>query len=91
MLENDVKKVQKVLASQAWFSNLSAIRQRVVTDMAFNLGTNGFFKFKKMIRAIENGNYNEAAKQMLDSKWSRQVGSRAIRLAEMMRKDTDYV
>jgi lysozyme len=37
-----------------------------------------------MLAALEQGDYETAAKEMLDSKWARQVGDRANRLAKMM-------
>jgi len=67
-----------------WFSELDEVRQAVVLDMVYNLGLNGFMKFRKTIRLIEIGMYLEAGEEMLDSLWARQVGSRAIRLYEMM-------
>ena len=64
---------------------LNEARENVLINMAFNLGVNGLLKFKKMIAALEVGNYNEASIQMMDSKWARQVGSRAKELAEQMK------
>ena len=67
-----------------WYHDLCPARQAVIENMIFNLGLTRFRGFKKMIKAIEDYDYLEAAKQMLDSKWSRQVGNRSIELAEMM-------
>ncbi len=58
--------------------------------MAFNLGMAGLLKFQKMITAIGCMDYGGAADEMLDSRWARQVGRRAQRLAEMMRTGVDY-
>lgn len=88
LLEQDIIKVQNVLEEHWWYNQLSQVRKDVVTDMAFNLGVAGFFKFKRTIGSISRGEYGKAAAEMLESKWARQVGSRARRLAEMMRKDT---
>ena len=63
---------------------LSNVRQRVLMNMAFNLG-NRISGFKKMLAAIKIGDFDEAAVQMLDSKWALQVGPRSQRLAAMMR------
>jgi lysozyme len=59
--------------------------QRVVVNMAFNLGRNRLGKFKKMITAVNEGNYIEAANQMVDSRWYNQVGNRSIELENWMR------
>lgn len=67
-----------------WFEELDEVRQAVVVDMVYNLGLDGFKRFKKTIDYIEHGLYLSAGEEMLDSRWARQVGSRAIRLYEMM-------
>jgi len=53
--------------------------------MRFNLGPAGFRQFKKMIAAVNAGNFIEAAAQMKDSRWYRQVKNRAETLTAMMK------
>ena len=65
--------------------NLIEQRFYVLTDMMFNLGYNRLSKFKKMLYAVKNGLYDDAAKEMLDSTWATQVGNRATQLAALMR------
>jgi lysozyme len=55
--------------------------------MMFNIGKGRLSGFKKMISAIEQGDYEKAAAEMVDSKWYNQVGYRAVRLVGMMRDD----
>lgn len=90
LLKNDIRQLEKQLIEYDWFKNLSRVRKKIIVDMAFNLGLNGLFSFENMITEIKNNNYREAAEEMLDSKWSEQVGTRATRLAEMMRSGRDY-
>ena len=90
MLEHDIRKCEQYLNRKDWYNSLDEMRQRVVIDMCFNLGVNGFSKFKRTIKAISDGRYDDAASHMLDSKWERQVGNRAKRLAKMMRTGEDY-
>jgi len=59
--------------------------QRVLVNMAFNLGRNRLGKFKNMITAVNEGNYSKAADEMVDSKWYRQVKRRGEELVEIMR------
>ena len=66
------------------FVFLDRVRRDVVVNMAFNIGVAGVLKFKNMLAAIELGDYVTAADEMLDSKWARQVGDRALELAEQM-------
>ncbi len=69
------------------FEYLHPARQRVLVNMAFNLGRKRLRGFRLMNRAIAKRRWKEAAKEMLDSKWARQVKGRAVRLAEVMESD----
>ena len=60
------------------------IRQRVIIDMAFNMGVPRLNKFVKMWKAIDEQDFAEAKVQMLDSRWANQVGNRAVRLSNAM-------
>ncbi len=87
LLMNDIRNTKKELSRAFdWFASLSSIRQGVLINMCFNLGLPTLLKFKSMIYALSIRDYNEAAVQMLDSRWARQVGDRAKRLAEEMRE-----
>ena len=90
LLRNDIATVTTQLQKYDWYINADPIRQKVLVDMAYNLGVGGLLKFRKMIAALERGDYEGAADQMLDSRWAEQVGYRAVRLAEMMRSGRDY-
>ena len=67
-----------------WWRSLTDARQRVLLNMAFNLGINGLMGFKKTLAMISVGNYQGAADEMLRSTWAKQVKGRANRLADMM-------
>ena len=82
---NDIARVNKELADTfVWHYMLSPTRRSVMVNMCFNLGLTRFMTFKKMLAALECRDYEEAAKQMLDSKWANQVGERSVRLAKQM-------
>ncbi len=85
LLENDIDRFEIEVRNEiACFDALSEIRQQVLIDMAFNLGTPRLLKFKKMLTALEAGDYYKASIEMLDSRWAQQVKTRADRLSEMM-------
>lgn len=89
LLENDIKRVVADLdARLPWWQQLSEIRQLVLADLRFNLGMTGLLGFRRALQAMQDGRYGDAADEMLDSRWARQVGPRALRLAHMMRTDT---
>lgn len=89
MLMNDICRVMESLNNQGLLIDHTKPRQDVLINMAFQLGVSGLLKFKKMIRALDDRNYSEAAKQMLDSRWATQTPNRANRLAKQMRSG-DY-
>ena len=61
------------------------VRAEVLVDMAFNMGVGGLLNFRKMLAAIDQGDFGVAADEMLNSQWARQVGKRAEHLARQMR------
>lgn len=67
-------------------SRLSDNRYRALVNMMFNLGAERFMQFRKMRAAIERGDFEAAADEMVDSRWARQVGARAERLEDLMRR-----
>jgi len=85
MLENDIKIARDELLSHfPAFNSLHDARLDCLINMVFNMGISRFKGFKLMIDALITHDYNEAAAQMLDSKWARQVGSRAKELSTQM-------
>lgn len=90
MLRNDIREVTGRLEQYEWYSKLDPIRQKVIIDMCFNLGLNGLLRFRNMIAAIEAGDYQAAADQMVNSAWYLQVRTRSRRLERMMRTGEDY-
>ena len=85
LAENDVKIVEKeVCEKHPCVLELDEVRQRVIIDMAFNMGVPRLSKFVKMWKAIHEENFEEVKIQMLDSRWANQVGNRAVRLSNAM-------
>jgi lysozyme len=84
MLANDIEKVDRQLSVVDEYAMLDKTRQTVIANMCFNLGFRGLMNFSRMWTAIGKGDYEEAARQMLSSKWANQVGARAVELSEIM-------
>ncbi|MGA1600005.1 MAG: glycoside hydrolase family protein [bacterium] len=92
LLHNDLHRIQRELyAHLPWMPQLSAIRQEVLLEMAYQLGVSGLLKFKKTLREAQRGSWQECALEMLDSRWARQTPGRAKELAEMMRTGDAYL
>lgn len=86
LLQHDLETALSEVEKLDWFQTLNNPRRDVIVEMCFNLGLPKLLKFTKMIKAIKEYNYTEAAKQMLDSNWATQVKGRADRLANRMEK-----
>ena len=68
-----------------YFDDLPEEVQRIICNMMFNMGRPRLSQFKKMYEAVMDANWIEAAIQMEDSLWARQVPNRAERLCARMR------
>jgi len=67
------------------FDDLPEEVQQVIANMMFNMGRPRLSKFKGMKRGVDARNWNDAADEMVDSSWYRQVTNRAERLVTRMR------
>lgn len=85
LLMNDIERCYKELECLSWFPDLDPVRQEALVNMVFNLGLTRFLQFKKTLAYLAEGKYPQAADEMLDSKWARQVKNRAIEISEMIR------
>ena len=91
LLSNDIDIVVDELDKvMPWWKDLDEVRQRVLCDLVFNLGMPRFSGFKKSISYMKQQMWDQAADELLDSKWARQVGRRAQTLSEMMRTGNDF-
>ena len=89
-LMEEINQVMEELPPKISFWNgLSEVRQRVLADMAFNMGVPTLLSFKKMLTYLKLGEYNLAADQMENSLWYEQVKGRAVKLTKMMRTGKD--
>ena len=85
LLQNDIQRCIVELSSEYdWFRDLGDVRKDAMVDIAFNLGINRLRLFKRALAAMAVGNYKEASTEFLDSKWAKQVGSRALELTDMI-------
>jgi lysozyme len=71
-------------ASLPWWTSLDDVRQRVVANMAFNMGVGALLTFHNTLGAMQRGAYSVAAASMKASAWYGQVGARAVRLRQAM-------
>lgn len=77
--------IEELERNLPYWDSIPGQGQEALANMCFNLGWPRLSKFKKMFAALETGRYLTAADEALDSKWARQVGERAERIAEKFR------
>ncbi len=87
LLRYDLFLANKELLKFPWYKyDLTSCRKRALLNMMYNLGATRFKRFNKMIKAFKDGDYNLAADEALASKWAKQVGDRAERIADLIRR-----
>lgn len=77
MLNNDVDIAIQELEENFDLWNLPEAAQIVLVDMCYNLGLTKLLDFKLMLKAIEEDDWQEAAHQLMSSKYASQVKRRA--------------
>ena len=68
-----------------WLEDMPVVVQEVVLNMCYQLGVTGVSKFKKALKAMEDGDWEKAADEMLDSKWAKQTPGRAKEMSDIIR------
>lgn len=86
LLRNDITRVCADLDRELpWWRQMSEARQRAMVNFVFNVGIGTALTFKNSLALLKEGKYKEAADAMLQSRWAKQVGQRAIRVTDMIR------
>lgn len=68
------------------YDSFTQNRQDALADFVFNVGIGTAKKFRKANKAINEGRWNDAADEMMDSLWYRQVPNRAKEIVKMIRE-----
>lgn len=97
LLVNDILDAQDDLRMHTdVYIGLDKARQDVLTNMVINMGIgrpadhpdgpSGVLGFTRMWAALKRGDWKEAEREALDSKWAKEdVGRRAVELSEVLR------
>ena len=87
-----LEKLQKnANARFKWLEDMPQEVQEVVLNMCYQLGVTGVSKFRKAISALQEGDWDEAANEMLDSLWARQTSKRAKELSDIVRNQVEKI
>ena len=63
-------------------------RAEALLDMAYNMGVYGLSKFAKTLNLIEHEQYEEASKNLKNTRWYKQVGRRSKAISKMIATGT---
>lgn len=91
LLRNDIEAAETSLAMAfPWFDNLNAVRQRALIDLRFNMGLGRLKTFRKALAAMATARWGDAALELLNSAWAKQVQpSRRDRIVRMIQTGAD--
>jgi GH24 family phage-related lysozyme (muramidase) len=81
-------KISQTLLGDTW-GDLSDVRKRAVTDLAFNLGQARLSKFVMFFAAMKAQKFDAAGMALRDSVWYSQVGKRGPNVVTMITQDID--
>lgn len=86
LLANDLKRcVEELKRTFKFYEKLDPVRQDVMISLCFNLGLTRLLKFEKALAGMENSDWETASTEFMRSRWSTQVGQRAVELTDMLR------
>lgn len=69
-----------------WTMELSQPRFAALINMGYQLGINGLLGFRKMLGAMQAGDFGQAAREAIDSEWAKQTPERAKRIAAQIER-----
>lgn len=87
MRDHDVERARtEMTACFPSFTGWPPARQAAVMSMVYTLGLGGFLAFPRMVSALRDGRWADAAAEALDSERARQLPRRSEEEAEMIRR-----
>jgi lysozyme len=96
ILDNRIRLVRETLKGNMVYLSLDPVRQGVLEDMCFNMGPepfdgDGVKDWPIFMGQLAREDYKAAAANMRKTKWAKQVGQRATKLARIMETGIDEV
>lgn len=89
LLQSDIATCEEELSRNLpWFDDLDPVRRDCMIDLCFNMGYPRLSKFTKALAAMAEGNWDRAAYEFMDSRWSKQVKTRAVDICNMIKTGT---
>ncbi|MDA9771433.1 glycoside hydrolase family protein [Emcibacteraceae bacterium] len=86
LLQNDIAEARsQLLNSFPWMGDFNDARISAMINFTFNVGIGTVKKFENTLSYMKSGEWDKAADEMMDSRWARQVGNRAVEVTEQIR------
>lgn len=85
ILSDDLQPALAAAQQYDWFAGLNAPRQLAIVDMIFNMGAETFAQFGQFHALLAAGDFDAAANDLTATAWAREVGSRAVRIEQIIR------
>ena len=86
LLLNDIKEAEKqLIATMPWTQELDEVRFSALLNFVFNVGIGTASKFVNAMVLLKAKSYDMAADEMLNSRWAKQVGNRALEVTDQIR------
>lgn len=91
LLDNDIKHVLDQVQKEDWWPSVkdNDVRARAMSELVFNMGIYGVRTFRNALTCLKAGDFDGAAKNFLDSKWTSQVGARSDLICKMIETGLD--
>jgi len=84
LLHDTESKKRLLFKKLPWLASKPKPIQAALLDMAFNLGVGGLLKWKKFLKHVQNDEIDDAVRIIMNSKWLKQVKTRAYRVAGLL-------
>lgn len=86
LLRHDIQEAtEQLLHAFPWMGDFNDARISAMINFTFNVGIGTVKKFENTLSYMQSGDWDKAADEMMDSRWARQVGNRAIEVTEQIR------
>ena len=86
ILKSRAERVKVDLANRiAGFYRLPERAQDVLINMGYQMGVSGLLGFRRFLRALETGKFEDAYHEGMMSRWAQQTPNRARRLMDIIR------
>ena len=86
LLRHDIQEAtRQLLHVFPWMGEFNDARISAMINFTFNVGIGTVKKFENTLSYMQSGEWDKAADEMMDSRWARQVGNRAIEVTDQIR------